>query len=109
MSTQYTLFKRGDLEFEADERSALIDLAIHTQDGYDIGHTIERLTAEEIVGIALELLKVASYVNGDLRGMGTSYLRTRSDRSYYQEIVKELWLNDTPPARPPSDNGPSSR
>lgn len=93
MSTEYVIFKdhRG-IEMSAGEHSTLIDIYIpcgRTSDEYYTGE-VENLTAEQVVLVALRLLKVASYVEGSLRGMLGKALGGDSDGPYIRSILKEL-------------------
>ena len=68
MSTDYLIFTRGEERMELIEQSSLLTIYIPStvtgDEYYDAA--IPDLTPRQVVTIALEMLKVASYVDGDL-------------------------------------------
>lgn len=88
MSTQYTILKHEGFELELDERSSLLDINIWRLG--ELVTEIEGLTAEQITGIGLELLKVASYVDSDVAGHLDRFTANQADGGYYIDLLREM-------------------
>ena len=84
MSTSYTVLKTGTTHIELDERSNRFSLDI--DNGLDAVNYGD-FTPEEIIGMALEMLKTASYWT-DLEVAAAEYISKKSDKSYYLEVLK---------------------
>ncbi|KAB2661163.1 hypothetical protein F9K91_25330 [Brucella tritici] len=92
MSTEYTIFKRGDKYLLAEEHSSKVNLWMSTGLGNDESYDgqLRNLETVDLVGIALEIIKVAAYT-GDLTGKCEEYLEDKPDSAfYYQSMMKAV-------------------
>lgn len=98
MSTEYVVLKHGDGSVILDETSNLFELSLERCYGITGAETIdvmslENLTAAQLIGLAIELLKVASYATTEdtFEQAVVEFLHSKPDRGYYAEILNRMW------------------
>ncbi|UXS23131.1 hypothetical protein [Agrobacterium tumefaciens] len=94
MSTSYPIFKSKALLIELDERSNTFSLDVTS--GVDTA--LEELTAygdftpDEVIAMALEMLKVASYWTSEdeVRAAAAKYVQESGDGGYFRRLLSLL-------------------
>ena len=91
MSTEYVVLRReSGVEVEITESSSLGDMTVQHPDGEYWSPVLRRLTADEIALMAVEMIKVASYLDPEAIQRTAQKLGEKSDWDYYQGVIREL-------------------
>jgi hypothetical protein len=89
MSTEYILHDKDDYVFSADERSNVFDLFIHCRFDQTNDGVVRSVTPEELVTIATEMLKVASYWCSE-DDMMKHVIDACKDSSYKKDLLASM-------------------
>lgn len=90
MSTDYEVLKRGGETLVALEHSSKLDLLLFKQDSDDVAPILEELSPDQVVMLAVELLKVSSYVDPEALHRVAKEIGDKPDWGYYHEVLRGL-------------------
>lgn len=89
MSTQYTIMDKGQMLVELDESSNRFSFSFTTKEETTFYGSFE---PEEVVGMALEMLKTASYwIDSEgFKEAVADHINSKADRHYYRDCIREI-------------------
>jgi hypothetical protein len=94
MSTEYKIHQfPGSDALYLDEHSSVVDLRRYQEigKGGTFSNTVaEGLTADEVARMAVEMLKVASYLDPEAIPRTAQHLGEKDDWDYYAETIRGL-------------------
>lgn len=91
MSTSYTILKKDALEIELHESSNRFQIGFDDDGPMGLGyqHLDASITPEDLVGMALEMLKVASYWT-DPQGLKAAVQTKVGADFYLRDVVRQV-------------------